>query len=172
MLDSPIWVVVFAKPPNAPLGPIMEERLRLGVDMMYVNRFEEAKALPLGGRVVWHFGGPRGSDRRAQYLVGAGCVQESARPLTQEDTRRFRHLLDLTKEGFPHFQIESPLLERQGIMTFEIFQPLPDAGFLPRPFLPPKPGQNFLQMRPSAPEYGQIDGWWRKVVPKGHCGNV
>jgi hypothetical protein len=165
-----IAVAVFAKPTNAPLGPIMEERLRLGVDMMYMNRFQEAKALRAGARVVWHFGGPRGSDRRAQYLVAAGCVKEPARPLTQEDARRFRHLFDLTKDGFPFWQVESPLLERQGIMTYDIFEASPDVELLPRPYQPPKPGQNFIPLGPSAPEFGQVDAWWHRVV-RGRCGN-
>ena len=168
MVSDVIWVVIYAKPPNAPLRPIFNERTRMGADMMYIRRFGQSKAMAQGDRVVIHFGGPRGSDPYAQYLVQAGYVTETARPLNLQDVQNFRTLLNLTCEGFPHFQTDVRLLPLQGIIRYQLFEPPAGVRPLPRPYPPPKPGQNFIRLTPEHPAYPQIDSWWHQVVPKGH----
>ena len=170
MVSSVIWVVIYARP-EVPLRPLFDERTRVGADMMYMRRFGQAKAMSVGDRVVIHFGGPKRTDRYAQYLVQAGCVMERARPITQQDAQNLKTLLDLTCEMFPDFQRAPGLLERQGIIFYHLFSPPPGIGPLPRPYPQPKAGDNFIRLLPERPEYPQVDSWWRKVVPKSYCGN-
>jgi len=172
MVSSIIWVVIFARPRReVPLRPLYDERIRVGADMMYIRRFNQAKAISVGDRVVIHFGGPKASDPLAQYLVQAGCVKEQARLITQKDAQNFKTLLDLTCEMFPHFQTMPGLLERQGIIFYNFFSPPADIGPLPIPYPSPMPGNNFIKLLPGCPEYPLIDSWWRRVVTKGYCGN-
>ncbi len=171
MVSTVIWVVIYAKPPNGPLRLLFDERTRVGADMMYIRRFGQARAMAVGDRVVIHFGGPRGSDPYAQYIVQAGCVKEAAMPITQQDAQNLRALLDFTHQGFPHFQTDMPLLGQQGIIFYHLFSPPPGVETLPRPYPPPKRGDNFIRLLPEHLAYPQIDSWWRKIVPKGHCGS-
>ena len=171
MLSSVIWVVIYARPRReVPLRPLIDERARVGADLMYSKRFQYARALVEGDRVVVHFGGPSGSDPLAQHLVQAGCVIEVARPLNQRDLQQFGTLLKLTIEMFPHFQTTPGLLERQGIIRYRLFSPPPGVRPLPRPYLQPMPGMNFKRLLPEDPEYPQVDAWWGAVVPSDHCG--
>ena len=153
-----------------PLRPLFDERFRVGADLMYIRRFGQSLRLEVGDRILDHFGGPKGSDPWAGYLVQAGCVTEKARPLTEEDLLAFPQLLKLTKEMFPDFQTAPGLLQRQGIIRYKRFRPPSDVAILPRPYPPPKPGDNFLKFLPDDPEYPQLDAWWHAVVPGGECG--
>jgi len=171
MVSAVIWVVIHARPKReVPLRPLFDERFRVGADLMYVNRFQDASALELGDRIVDHFGGPSGSDPWAQYIVQAGCVTERARPLSQKDLGEYPELFRLTIQMFPHFQTAPGLLERQGIIKYQRFRPPPGVALLPRPYQQPRPGDNFKRFVPGDPEYPQIDAWWYAVVPRGECG--
>ena len=171
MVSSVIWVVIYARPkPDVRLRPLVDERLRVGADMMYIRRFQDAKKMAKGDRLVIHFGGPKGSDPWAQHLVQAGCVKEPARNLNQRDVQEFRTLLDLTCKMFPDFQTAQGLLERQGIIFYQLFNPPPGIRILPRPYPQPRAGDNFKHFLPEDPEYPQIDAWWHAVVPIGQCG--
>ena len=171
MVSNVIWVVIYARPRReVSLRPLIDERARVGADLMYINRFQDAKALETGDRIVVHFGGPSGSAPYAQHLVQAGCVTEKARPLNQRDLQKFGTLLTLTVEMFPHFQTAPGLLERQGIIQYHLFSPPPDVRPLPRPYPQPMLGMNFKQLLPGDPEYPQVDAWWHAVVPRGQCG--
>lgn len=164
LTESTIWVVIYAKPSNGILRPLFAERTKVGADMMDPRRFAQSKAMKTGDRIAIHFGGPRGSDILAQHLVQAGYVKEAARPLTQEDIRQYSLLVNLTKQAFPFFQTDPSLLERQGIVFYQLFEPPEQIGPLPRPYLPPKLGDNFIKLVPSDPVYRQVNNWWRSVV--------
>lgn len=171
MVSSVIWVVIYARPRRElRLRPLFDERGRVGADMMYMRRFGQATKMAKGDRVVIHYGGPQRSDIYAQHLVQAGCVKEPARNLTQQDAHKYKTLLDLTCEMFPYFQTDQGLLERQGIIFYQLFNPPPGVRILPIPFPPPMPGMNFKSFLPDDPEYQQIDAWWHAVVPRGQCG--
>ena len=173
MLNSIIWVVLFARPrKDLSLRPLYNERIRVGADMMYLRRFSQAKGMSVGDRVIVQYGGPKGSDPLAQYLVQAGCVEEAARNLTQRDAEKYKTLLGLTCEMFPEFQTAPGLFERQGIIKYRLFTPPPNVTPLFRPYPQPMPGDNFKQFLPGSPEHPLLDDWWRNVVPKGECGNI
>jgi len=172
MVSDVIWVAIYARPRReVPLRPLMEERFRVGADLMYTRRFQKAIALQVGDRKLSFFGGPSGSNPDAQHLVYAGCVTQKARPLEQADLKDYPELFRLTIEMFPHFQTAPGLLERQGIIKYQLFRPPPGVMPLPRPFQQPRPGDNFKRFVPSDPEYPQLDDWWHAVVPRGQCGN-
>lgn len=164
LTESTIWVVIYARPSNGSLRPLFTERTNVGADMMYPRRFAQSKAMQNGDRIAIHFGGPRGSDAFAQHLVQAGYVKEPARPLNQEDIRQHSLLVELTKVVFPFFQTDPSLLARQGIIFYQLFEPPENIGPLPRPYLPPKVGDNFIKLMPGDPVYNQVDNWWRSVV--------
>lgn len=166
LTESTIWVVIYAKPYNGSLRPLLNERTNVGADMMYPRRFAQSKAMKNGDRIAVHFGGPRGSDALAQHLVQAGYVKETARPLNQEDIRRYSLLTELTKAAFPFFQMDPSLLARQGIIFYQLFEPTEQVGPLPRPYLPPKVGDNFIKLIPGDPVYHQVNNWWCNVVLK------
>jgi hypothetical protein len=175
MPSTVIWAVLYSIPKEArqrglSLRPLVNERFRVGADMMYIRRFGQAMRLAKGDRVVINFGGPSGSDRHAGYIIQAGCVKEVARHLREQDRQDFALLLKLTCEMFPHFQTEPGLFERQGIIRYDLFNPPPDVQPLPRPFPPPMPGMNFIPLLPGDPEYSQLDRWWNAVVLRGQCG--
>jgi hypothetical protein len=137
---------------------------------MYIRRFHQSLRLEMGDRILDHFGGPKGSDLWAGYIVQAGYVTEKARHLIQSDLSIFPELFRLTIEMFPDFQKEPGLLERQGIIRYRRFRPPLGVSILPRPYLPPKPGNNFLKFLPSDPEYNQLNSWWHAVVRRGQYG--
>lgn len=171
MVSSVIWVVIHARPkPEVPLRPLFDERFRVGADLMYVKRFQEFSDLEVGDRIVDHFGGPSRSDPWAQYVVQAGCVTEKARHLNHADLGEYAELVRLTKEMFPHFQIDSGLFERQGIIKYRRFRPPLGVAILPRPYEQPRPGNNKKKFVPNDPEYPQLNAWWHAVVPRGQCG--
>ncbi len=164
MTESTIWVVIFARPSNGSLRPLFTERSNVGADMMYPRRFAQSKAMKKGDRIAIHFGGPRGSDAFAQHLVQAGYVKEPARPLNQEDIRQYSLLAELTKGAFLFFQTDPSLLARQGIIFYQLFEPSDNIRPLPRPYLPPKVGDNFIKLVPGDPAYNQVNNWWCSVV--------
>ncbi len=171
MVSDVIWVAVYARPRReVPLRPLVEERFRVGADLMYVNRFQDAKALQVGDRIEILFGGPSGSDPYAQHLVQAGCVTERARPLNQADLEEYQELFSLAMKMFPHLQTAPGLLERQGIIKYQLFRPPPGVMPLPRPFQQARQGDNFKRFVLGDPEYPQLDAWWHTVVPRGQCG--
>jgi hypothetical protein len=171
MLSSIIWVVLFARPrKDLSLRPLYNERVRVAADMMYIRRFSQARGMSVGDRVVVQFGGPKGSDPLAQYLVQAGCVEEEARNLNQGDAEKYKMLLDLTIEMFPEFQTAPGLFERQGIIKYRLFSLPRNVSPIFRPYPQLMPGDNFKQFVPGDPEYPLLDEWWHRVVPKGQCG--
>lgn len=171
MVSSVIWVVIYAKPPNAGLYPIFQERSRVGADMMYPRHFAQARALAQRDRVVVHFGGPAGSNPYAQHLVLAGCVRNVARSLHQQDAQMFPNLFFLAAQGFPFFpQSPSALTGEEGIIFYELYDPPPSVRPLPRPYPPPKRGDNFKpKLVPDDFIYQVVDAWWHSIVPKGCC---
>lgn len=174
MANELIWVVVYAKPPKSQLAPLFDERARAGAEVMRPRRFKQAQQMAIRDRIVVHFGGPWGSDPRIQHLVLAGCVKEAARPLTLQDAEHYPRLIALTAEGFPGFPrdlTDRESVERQGIIFYEWHAPPPTVGYLPIPYAPPMPSNNFIPLRPGQPAYHQVRDWWRQVVPKGKCGN-
>jgi hypothetical protein len=171
MISKVIWVVIHARPRReVPLRPLFDERFRVGADLMYENRFQDASALEVGDRIVDHFGGPLGSDVWAQHVVQAGCVTKKARPLSQKVLVEYQRLFELTKQMFPPFQTAPGLLERQGIIRYRQFRPPLGVSPLPRPYRQPRSGDNFKRFSPDDPEYPQLDAWWHAVVPRGECG--
>jgi len=165
MISDVIWVVIFAVPPAGSLEEIFQLRDRLKVDVMYENRHNQAQALKQGDRVVVHYGGPRQSSPLAQHLVRAGCVKEVARAITPGDERTWGELLSISRTMFPFRQIT-------GIMFYEWFAPTAEVGPLLRPYSAPKRGANFIKLTPESPAYHQVDQWWHRVIPKGHCGQT
>ena len=174
MVTEVIWVVVFAVPPAGGLRNIFEVRDRLRADVMYDTRRKQALAMQVWDRIVVHFGGPKGSDPWAQHLIRAGCVKQGARNLSPQDEKgTLGELFSLTRQMFPFGEIT-------GVMFYEWFAPPPEVGPLPRPYQAPKPGKNFIELSPSHPAYAdreayreayrKVDEWWRRVVPRGHCG--
>ena len=167
MISTVIWVVVWAKPEKGvPLRPLVDERFEVGADMLYPKRFKQALDISAGDRLVFHFGGPSGSDHQAQHFVRAGCLK-NVRPITQQDTQHYGNLLRLIRQMFPKFKIHP----EHGIMFFDSFPPPPNIGILRRPCRQPNQGNNFIALLPTHAGYKETDEWWRKVVPKGCCDN-
>lgn len=171
MVSRVIWVVVFAVPPEGrnrgkgttvDLEYIFNLRDALMADVMYENRHNEALAMQVGDRIVVHFGGPRYSHSLSQHLVRAGYVKEKARAITPADESdpKLRPLIALTRAMFTYGPIT-------GIIFYQWWPPK-EVGTLPRPYPPPKPGTNFIQLLPGNSAYDKVDEWWRKVVPRGH----
>ena len=169
-----IWVVINTTPRTEYIGPLVEERIRIGVDMMYPRRFTLARKLLPGDRVVMHFGGPSQSHPKAQHLVAAGCVRETARPLTATDADCFRRLWCLTRDAYEHWPRSPEDISGQGIIFYELYRcETQGVRPLPRPFAPPKLGANFIPLDPNNPIYkcihDKVDKWWHQVVPPGRC---
>ena len=110
MVNSTIWIVVFAEPRNRNIRLRDLQKVRreaipgMLVDLMRPNRFAQSVALKKYARVAIHFGGS--FDPRGQHLVEAGYVLEPARQMTESDIKAYSALSEITAKSFPGFEID------------------------------------------------------------------
>ena len=164
-----IWVVINYARDTKCIEPLLEERARVGMDMMSSRRFNQAHGhlLP-GDRVVMHFGGRARSHPKAQHLVAAGFVKAVARPLTHDDIRTFPRLWDLTAKAFPSFPRRAGDIKGQGVISYELFScESRDVCPLRRPYRPPRGGENFIPLHRDDSAYEEVAEWWYSVAPLG-----
>lgn len=180
-----IWVVVnTARDKEFYKSTYIDRRIRMmvryGVDMMYINRFGDARRyLNKGDRVVLHLGSPKKPGTWAQHLVAAGWVAGKARPLQPQDVSLYPDLWELTGKMFPKFPQSPADIEGEGLIPYDLYHcdaqgvpPLPRASSNGKVEYPqPRQGNNFIPLWSGDASYDKVNKWWHRVVPAGQVVN-
>ena len=139
---------------------LANQRIDSNADIVSANRLAEARSkLQRGERIALHQGGGKrwrkdgyvaGMLIAAGFFEGSRALQDSARDIYGE-------LYKFTRRYFPRIQLE-------GVLIYKLYRaekplPIEDIG------VRPMPGNNFIPIDMSHPDYVRLDSWWNSNVP-------
>lgn len=142
---------------------LANQRIDSNADIVSAKRLAEARSkLQRGERIALHQGGGkwwRKGGYAAGMLIAAGFF-EGSWALQDSDEGIYGELSKLTRQYFPRIQLEGLLIYR----LYRAEKPLPIEDIGVRAM----PGNNFIPIDRSHPDYVRLNTWWSNNVPPSH----